>query len=85
MVAYISTQKFYILNSASSPWPSIAGSLLYLLFAIVIGPAFMANRKPFEIKGIMNLYNAVQVIFNVYFFHGYWTYGWGTYYNWGEQ
>ena len=69
----------------SSPWPSVATSILYLLFALVIGPAFMANKKPYEIKGIMNLYNVVQVVSNVYFLHGYWTNGWGSYYNWACQ
>ena len=82
MLAQTNTQKFYTSNAASSPWPTIALTMLYLVLALIIGPAFMANRKPFEIKGIINLYNAVQVIFNVYFLHGYWKYGWGSYYNW---
>lgn len=38
----------------------------YLYFCNVAGPRMMKNRKPFELKGIMLVYNAFQVVFSAY-------------------
>lgn len=39
---------------------------LYLLTVLKLGPAFMSNRKPFEIKRILQIYNVLQIATNVY-------------------
>ena len=40
----------------------------YLLFALWVGPRMMANRKPFELRTTILIYNIFMVILNVYFF-----------------
>ncbi len=40
----------------------------WLLFVTKIGPYFMRNRKPFELRQIMLVYNIFMVISNAYFF-----------------
>nr|XP_019560391.2 elongation of very long chain fatty acids protein AAEL008004-like [Aedes albopictus] len=42
--------------------PLIVGA--YLLVVLRIGPRMMANRKPFELKGVIRVYNLVQVAIN---------------------
>lgn len=37
----------------------------YLLFIKKIGPKMMENRQPFELKGIMMIYNLLQVVANL--------------------
>ncbi|XP_073828880.1 very long chain fatty acid elongase 7-like [Musca autumnalis] len=41
---------------------------LYLLFVLKYGPKWMEKRHPFELKNVMRLYNAIQVIVNFYIF-----------------
>uniref|UniRef100_A0A1A9VWW7 Elongation of very long chain fatty acids protein n=1 Tax=Glossina austeni TaxID=7395 RepID=A0A1A9VWW7_GLOAU len=42
---------------------------LYLLTVLKLGPAFMSNRKPFEIKRILQIYNVLQIAGNLYIVH----------------
>ncbi|XP_061392346.1 elongation of very long chain fatty acids protein AAEL008004-like [Musca vetustissima] len=42
--------------------------VVYVLFVKKIGPAFMAKRKPYNIRWLISLYNLAQVIFNAYVF-----------------
>lgn len=49
----------------------------YLLFVQRIGPQFMSNRKPYQLRSILICYNLLQVIFNFYtavygFYYSYW-------------
>ncbi|XP_018797120.1 PREDICTED: elongation of very long chain fatty acids protein 7-like [Bactrocera latifrons] len=47
-----------------SPVPIIALTLAYLAIVLVIGPVFMRNRKPYNIKKVILIYNFLQVIAN---------------------
>ncbi|XP_054739566.1 elongation of very long chain fatty acids protein 7-like [Anastrepha obliqua] len=47
-----------------SPVSIIALSLCYLIVVLLIGPAFMRNRKPFNIKNLILTYNFLQIIAN---------------------
>lgn len=49
-----------------SPWPVLSIVILYLLFVTKFGPEVMKNRKPFNIKTIMLIYNLYQTISNAY-------------------
>lgn len=49
-----------------SPMNILSILAIYLLFVLKIGPKLMENRKPFELKKIMLLYNAYQVIISLY-------------------
>lgn len=45
----------------TSPIPTIAITFFYLYFVLKLGPDFMKNRKPYNIQGLIILYNGVQV------------------------
>jgi len=44
----------------------LATIAVYFLFIYKIGPAFMANRQPFNLKSIIIVYNIVNIIVNMY-------------------
>lgn len=48
-----------------SPLPVIGLVAAYLYFVYSLGPKFMADRKPFNLNSIINIYNLVQVITNL--------------------
>uniref|UniRef100_A0A146M9A3 Elongation of very long chain fatty acids protein n=1 Tax=Lygus hesperus TaxID=30085 RepID=A0A146M9A3_LYGHE len=45
-----------------NPLPTITILSLYLYFVISLGPKFMKNRKPFDLKNVLIVYNVVQVL-----------------------
>ncbi|XP_054159290.1 elongation of very long chain fatty acids protein 1-like [Oppia nitens] len=49
-------------------WPLVSILSSYLIFAIVIGPKMMANRKPYDLRGVITVYNIFMVALNIYFF-----------------
>ncbi|XP_062703147.1 elongation of very long chain fatty acids protein AAEL008004 isoform X2 [Aedes albopictus] len=64
----------------SSPFPTLALCLGYVYLVKVLGPRLMENRKPFQLRNTLILYNFVQVVFSAWLFYeclmGGW---WGTY------
>lgn len=48
----------------SGPGPILSLIAVYLVTIYYVGPRFMANRKPFELRGVILTYDAVQVMFN---------------------
>lgn len=71
--------KCCVLSSSLFPDPRMKGYLLmespvnmtaillaYLFFALYAGPRFMANRKPFQLKEAMIIYNLSLVGLSVY-------------------
>nr|CAD7601290.1 unnamed protein product [Timema genevievae] len=64
-------------------WPLIGSPIyllviiaLYLFFVLVAGPKFMENRRPYNLKKIIAVYNIFQVVANSYAFYGILTSGW---------
>jgi elongation of very long chain fatty acids protein 7 len=53
----------------SSPFPTMCICLTYAYTVKVIGPRLMENRKPFDLKYTLILYNLFQVIFSTYLFY----------------
>lgn len=51
----------------------------------VIGPKLMENRKPFEIRKLLIVYNFLQVIFNGWLFYEACVGGWLTGYSYRCQ
>uniref|UniRef100_A0A6P4EC10 Elongation of very long chain fatty acids protein n=1 Tax=Drosophila rhopaloa TaxID=1041015 RepID=A0A6P4EC10_DRORH len=47
-----------------SPWPSLTIAFIYLLFVLKVGRKFMENRKPFDLRGVIKVYNIVQILYN---------------------
>ncbi|XP_058059089.1 elongation of very long chain fatty acids protein AAEL008004 isoform X2 [Anopheles bellator] len=64
----------------SSPLPTLALCLGYVYLVKVLGPRLMENRKPFQLKNTLIVYNFVQVVFSAWLFYeclmGGW---WGSY------
>lgn len=64
----------------SSPFHTLALCLGYVYLVKVVGPKFMENRKPFQLKNTLIVYNFFQVIFSTWLFYeclmGGW---WGAY------
>ncbi|XP_053682256.1 elongation of very long chain fatty acids protein 7 isoform X2 [Sabethes cyaneus] len=65
----------------SSPFPTIAISLSYAYFVKVLGPRLMENRKPFQLRQVLIVYNAIQVAFSTWLFYEACMAGWMTHYS----
>lgn len=52
----------------SSAWPLHILLALYLLFVLKLGKIYMVNRKPYDLKNVILIYNFVQVIYNAILF-----------------
>ncbi|XP_020808437.1 elongation of very long chain fatty acids protein AAEL008004 [Drosophila serrata] len=65
----------------SSPFPTIAISLTYAYIVKVLGPKLMENRKPFELRKVLIVYNALQVAFSAWLFYESCLGGWLNGYN----
>lgn len=52
----------------TSQRPTLILLASYLLFIKVIGPKIMENRKPFDLRGAIRVYNITQIIYNVLMF-----------------
>lgn len=49
-----------------SPIPMTAILLCYLFFVLYLGPRIMANRKPFQLKEAMIVYNFMLVALSIF-------------------
>lgn len=49
-----------------SPWPVAAIIVAYLYFVNGKGQSWMKDRKPFELNTVINVYNFLQIISNLY-------------------
>jgi elongation of very long chain fatty acids protein 7 len=52
----------------SSPLPGLSILALYLIFCLRVGPKMMENRKPYQLKSLLIVYNAIQVYASVWLF-----------------
>jgi len=53
----------------SGPFPTLAICLSYAYFVKVLGPRIMENRKPMNLRGVLIVYNFVQVAFSACLFY----------------
>jgi elongation of very long chain fatty acids protein 7 len=53
----------------SSPFPTLFICLTYVYIVKVLGPKLMENRKPFQLRRPLILYNLFQVIFSAWLFY----------------
>lgn len=49
-----------------NPIPMSAILLFYLFFVLYLGPCLMANRKPFQLKEAMIVYNFTLVALSIF-------------------
>ncbi|XP_066581523.1 very long chain fatty acid elongase 4-like [Prorops nasuta] len=66
-------------------WPLIGSpyimplfSVSYLYFVLKCGPNFMKDRKPYNLKTFIKLYNIFQIVANAYFVKSFIDAGWFT-------
>lgn len=60
----------------SSPKPTILTSFVFILVVKFIGPHLMKERKAFNIKPIIILYNLIMVVLNMWMVSQFLTLGW---------
>ena len=53
----------------SGPFPMLAICLSYAYFVKVLGPRLMENRKSMNLRGVLIVYNFIQVIFSTWLFY----------------
>ncbi|KAL9891359.1 elongation of very long chain fatty acids protein-like isoform X2 [Glossina fuscipes] len=63
------------------PLYTVALVIMYLAWILVLGPLYMQNRKPFQLKRTLIVYNALQVALSAYMFYEHLMAGWLNYYN----
>lgn len=68
-----------------SPVPGLTIIGLYLYFVNYAGPRFMKDRKPFQMKKTLIVYNFLQVLVSVYLFVEGMNGGWLRHYSWRCQ
>ena len=49
----------------SSPWPTLALAFSYLVF-VKVGPQLMKDRKPFDLRYLLIVYNLAVMLLNLY-------------------
>ncbi|XP_050550876.1 elongation of very long chain fatty acids protein [Spodoptera frugiperda] len=67
----------------TSPKPLAAIIATYLITIKLILPAYMKNRRPYELRSIIKWYNVVQIVSNAVVTWGIMTSGWTTTYHFG--
>ena len=50
----------------SSPFPTLLICACYIYFVKSLGPRLMRDRKPFELRSAIIIYNVIQVVFSIY-------------------
>ncbi|XP_063706625.1 very long chain fatty acid elongase AAEL008004-like isoform X2 [Culicoides brevitarsis] len=65
----------------SSPFPTLAICLTYVYIVKVLGPRLMENRKPFQLKNTLIVYNFLQVVFSSWLFYECLMGGWWNAYS----
>lgn len=63
----------------SSPLPTITICLTFAYLVKIAGPKWMENRKPFELKPVIAVYNLAQVVFSTWLVYEFLASGW-----WGD-
>lgn len=52
-----------------TPLPTIGMIATYLAWVLIIGPIYMRDRKPMDLKNTLIYYNAFQVLLSGYMFY----------------
>ncbi|XP_015268470.1 PREDICTED: elongation of very long chain fatty acids protein 7 [Gekko japonicus] len=65
----------------ASPFPQTIIIAAYIYFVTNLGPKFMENRKPFELRQLMVVYNFGVVALSVYLTYEFLMSGWATGYS----
>ena len=66
----------------SSPWYTLGLCVSYWVICLKLGPQFMANRKPYDLKRTIQAYNVFQIALSAYMLYEACAAGWLTHYSW---
>lgn len=69
-------QGWFLFDTPIPTWIMVN---LYLVFVMVVGPLWMANKKPFKLQNTLVAYNLSQVLLSAYMFYEHLMSGW-----WGD-
>lgn len=72
------TENWFLM---SSPLPQTIVIAAYIYFVTSLGPRIMENRKGFDLKGVLIVYNFSVVALSVYMIYEFVMSGWGTGYS----
>ena len=53
----------------SSPFPTLAICLTYVITVSWLGPRWMKNRQPYDVRKLLIVYNFAQVLFSLFLFY----------------
>lgn len=53
----------------SNPFPTLIICLSYVYISKFLGPKLMENRKPFDLRRILVMYNLIQTLFSTWIFY----------------
>lgn len=49
-----------------SPFPVLSILAFYVIFVLYLGPKYMKQRKPYDLKWIIRVFNVCQIVHNIY-------------------
>lgn len=62
----ISDERVEHLPFIGSPLPIVGLIIFYVYFVTEWGPKLMKDRKAFDLKGVIKIYNLIQIFANLY-------------------
>ncbi|KAF7407168.1 hypothetical protein HZH66_001705 [Vespula vulgaris] len=65
----------------SGPGPILTILITYLYFSLSAGPKYMRDKKPYNLKNTLIVYNFIQVLLSIYIVHEGLMSGWFYHYN----
>ncbi|XP_063627894.1 very long chain fatty acid elongase AAEL008004-like [Cydia splendana] len=71
------TQNWFLMRT---PWPGVAIIVLYLASVFYWLPAFMRSRRAYDLRGVIAVYNATQIIMCGYVVYKSLVLGWFSHY-----
>ncbi|XP_053971063.1 elongation of very long chain fatty acids protein AAEL008004-like [Hylaeus volcanicus] len=69
----------------SGPGPLLMIVVCYTYFSVSAGPRYMRDKKPYDLRNVMILYNFIQVLLSMYLFYEGLMSGWLTEYSYTCQ
>ncbi|KAL0109553.1 hypothetical protein PUN28_014547 [Cardiocondyla obscurior] len=57
------TQEWFLI---SGPGPILTIIATYIYFCVSAGPRYMKNKKPYELRNTLIIYNFIQVLLSLY-------------------
>uniref|UniRef100_A0A182NK47 Elongation of very long chain fatty acids protein n=1 Tax=Anopheles dirus TaxID=7168 RepID=A0A182NK47_9DIPT len=76
LVELIADPRAKHLPFMDNPLPTLGMIIIYLLWVLLIGPMYMRDRKPMDLRRVIIFYNLFQVLLSGYMFYEHLMAGW---------